>query len=146
MADPWTPSLVEARLAESADVLKRLPTDTVQGYFSTWPKAAYEFADLVGQTPAPMKRPWPTPAAIDRMTETLGWFFGLDPIDARILWFRAGGERWKTICWRVGLSRSAANERWLYALCLLSWKLNDRRPPKTTTRRQLISRTRAARF
>ena len=144
MAEVWTPRMVEARLAEAADILKRLPEDRVQGYFSTWPKMLLEFADLVGQEPAPMKRPWPAPAAIDRMTETLGWFFGLDPIDARILWFRASGERWKTICWRVGLSRSAANERWLYALCVLAWRLNDGRPPPTVTRRQLIARTRAA--
>ena len=52
----WTPSLVEARLAEAAYVLKRLPKEKVQGYFSTWPTMLYEFSDLVGQEPIPELR------------------------------------------------------------------------------------------
>ena len=63
MADQnWTPSLVEERLVEAADVLKRLPDETRQGYFSTWPAVLLEFSDLVGQEPPRMKRPWPSPA------------------------------------------------------------------------------------
>ena len=47
MADQnWTPSLVEERLVEAADVLKRLPDETRQGYFSTWPAVLLEFSDL----------------------------------------------------------------------------------------------------
>jgi hypothetical protein len=34
MAD-WTPSIVEARLAEAAWVLKRMPEPRLSGYFST---------------------------------------------------------------------------------------------------------------
>jgi len=35
MADgQWTPLMVEERLAEAADVLKRLPPVKVQGYYS----------------------------------------------------------------------------------------------------------------
>jgi hypothetical protein len=103
----WTPSLVEERLAEAADVLKRLPEVKVRGYFNTWPRMVDEFSDLVGQEPPKMRRPWPQPAAITRMEETLSWTIGLDPADAKIVWLRAGGERWKTICWKVGLARAA---------------------------------------
>ncbi len=139
----WTPSLVEARLAEAALVLKRLPEVKVQGYFSTWPKIFYEFSDLVGQEPRPM-RVLPSPAAISRMEETLTWTVGLAPIDGKIIWLRAFGGRWKTICWTVGLQRSAAHEHWLYALCVIAWRLNQRRVPKLRSRRYVIEMVRQA--
>ena len=47
----WTPSLVEERLVEAAEVMKRLPDVRVPGYFNTWPKMVVEFADRVGQQP-----------------------------------------------------------------------------------------------
>lgn len=138
----WTPSLVEERLVEAADVLKRLPEENMQGYFSTWPAVFVEFSDLVGQEPPRMKRPRPSPAAISRMEETLDWPMLLDPLDARILWLRATGERWKTICWKVGLQRAAAHEHWLYGLCVLAWKLNGRHLPTRRSKRYVIEMVR----
>ena len=140
----WTPSLLEERLAEAAFVLKRLPAERRQGYFSTWPKMRVEFADLVGQTPEPMRLPPPSAAAISRMEETLSWTVGLDPIDGKIIWLRAGGERWKTICWKVGLARATANERWLYALCVIAWRLNGKQHRRNVSKRRVIDETRAA--
>ena len=87
----WTPKLVEARLAEAAAVLKRLPEPRVQGYFHTWPAHLIEFSDLVEQAPTPMSPPAPSPAAITRMEETLGWTIGLDAVDGKIAWMRAHG-------------------------------------------------------
>ena len=53
MADiHWTPSLIEERFVEAAEVMKRLPEVRVPGYFNTWPKMVVEFADRVGQEPA----------------------------------------------------------------------------------------------
>ena len=101
----WTPLLVEERLAEAADVLARLPEVRVQGYFSLWPKMRYEFSDLVGQEPPRLTRALPTPDAISRMEQALGWLAWLEPLDAKIVWLRASGERWKAICWQVGLAR-----------------------------------------
>lgn len=89
-----------------------------------------------------MKRPWPSPAAISRMEETLDWPKLLDPLDARILWLRAGGERWKTICWKVGLQRAAAHQHWLYGLCVLAWKLNGRHLPARRSKRYVIEMVR----
>ncbi len=91
-----------------------------------------------------MRRPWPQPAAITRMEETLSWTIGLDPIDAKIVWLRAGGERWKTICWKVGLARAAANEHWLYALCVIAWRLNGKQHRRNVSKRRVIDETRAA--
>lgn len=140
----WTPSLVEEWLAEAADVLKRLPDVRLQGYYSVWPQIAQEFADLVGQEPPRMRRPYPAPDAITRMEETLSWTIGLDPVDAKIIWLRAFGERWKMICWTVGLQRAAAHEHWVYALCVIAWRLNGRKIPGKRSRSTVIAMVRGA--
>jgi Domain of unknown function (DUF6362) len=140
----WTASLVEEWLVEAADVLKRLPAVRVQGYYSLWPQIAYDFADLVGQAPSPLKRPIPSPAAISRMEETLGWMVWLQPVDAKIVLLRAAGKRWKTICWTVGLQRAAAHQHWLYALCIIALRLNGRRLSRFASKRRVIAATRTA--
>ncbi len=139
MAD-WTPEMVEERLIEAAAVLRRLPAPRKQGYFSTWPKMMVEFSDLVGQTPEPMRLPPPTAAAISRMEEALVWWAWLEPTDSKIAWLRASGMRWKSICWTVGLARAAAHEHWLYALCIIAWRLNGHSESRLTGRRSAISR------
>lgn len=138
----WTPKLVEARLAEAAVVLQRLPEPQRQGYFNTWPHHSYEFGDLVGQEPRQTSLPPPSPSAISRMEETLTWTIGLDPIDGRIIWLRAHNTPWKAICWKVGLQRSAAAERWRYALCVIAMKLNRQAVPRNRSRRYVIERVR----
>jgi hypothetical protein len=141
--DEWTREQVEERLVEAADVLKRLPKVRVQGYFSLWPQIAYEFSDLVGQQPAHMRRPPPSPQAISHMEETLDWTKGLDTTDAKVVWARAERTPWKAICWRFGMSRATAYRRWEYGLCFITWRLNGRRPSAKLSRRVLISRARA---
>jgi hypothetical protein len=136
--------MVEERLVEAAAVLRRLPAQRGQGYFSTWPQMFVEFSDLVGQTPEPMRLPPPSAAAISRMEATLGWMLWLETIDSRIVWLRASGKRWKEVCWTVGLARAAAHEHWLYALCLIAWRLNGRGGLTRLGRRAAIARVRRA--
>ena len=137
----WTPSLVEERLAGAASVLKCLPDDRRRGYARTrWPDIV---AERVGQEPKPM-RALPSPAAISRMEETLTWTVGLDPIDGKIIWLRAFGERWKRICGTVGLERTAAHEHWLYALCVIAFRLSGRRLKRSCSKRKVIELARAA--
>ena len=138
----WTPEMVEERLIEAASVLRRLPAPRKQGYFSTWPTMFVEFGDLVGQTPEPMRPPPPSAAAISRMELTLGWAAWLEPVDAKIVLMRAGGERGKEICWEVGLARAAAHEHGLYALCVIAWRWNGRGGLTRLGRRAAIARTR----
>ena len=130
----WTPSLVEERLAEAADVLKRLPEEKVQGYFSVWPEVVRSFWDSYGMNDPVMKRPWPSPRSIDRMDNALVWLQWLEPIDARIVWGRAAGKRWKSICCIAGMGRTAAWERWVMGLCVIAMKLNGARIPKQPSR------------
>src|SRR6266404_1130699 len=139
----WTPDMVEEWLTEAAHVLKRLPSIRVQDYFSTWPRTAAEFSDLVAQTPRPMRLPPPSAAAISRMETTLGWIAWLEPIDSKIVWMRASGERWKSICWTIGLARAAAHEHWLYALCVIAGRLNGRVRLNHFARRRLIAHARS---
>jgi hypothetical protein len=141
--DRWTVEMVEERLVEAAAVMRRLPETRVQGYFNTWPKTLVEFADQVGRQPEPVRAPPPSPSAITRMEEALRWLIWLEPIDRKIVWLRSNGERWKTICWKVGLGRTAANQHWLYALSVLAWRLNGMHLHRRS-RRHVIEVTRAA--
>lgn len=145
MADGWTPSLVEERLAEAAEVLRRLPEQRVQGLFSTWPAVIRDFADRIAQEPERLRRPPPSAAAITRMDEVLQWLAWLDPADAKLVWMRASGAPWKEVCWRIGLARTAAHEHWLFALCVIAWRLAGQQLPRNRSRRQVIEATIPAR-
>jgi hypothetical protein len=140
----WTPTLVEARLAEAADVLKRLPEERVRGCVSSWPAIVHDAADLRAQEPARLRRPPPSSAAITRMDEALQWLIWLEPVDAKILWLRASKKPWKSVCWIVGMARTAAHEHWLYGLCVLAWKLSGRSVPRNRSRRYVIEITRSS--
>jgi hypothetical protein len=131
----WTPTLVEERLAEAADTLRRLPEARVQGHASTWPPYIQESLSAEDAT---FRRPPPSAAAITRMDEALPWLQQLDQVDAKIVWQRAEGKPWKVVCWNVGLSRAAAHRHWMFALCLIAWKLNGKRIPKNISLRQVL--------
>ena len=137
----WTPRLVEGRLAEAASVLERLPAPRRLDYFNTWPAYFHDFSDLVGQAPQPM-RISPSPAAISRMEETLGWLVWLEPEDAKLVWMRAERARWRAICLRFGIARATAHRRWQYALCVIVWRLDKRPLPRKWSRRFLRERVR----
>ena len=141
----WTLSLVEARLAEAAFVLKRLPEPRQQGYFNAWPEYFHSFADQVGQEPRPM-RVLPSPQAISRMEGTLTWTACLEPMDGKIVWMKAHGQRWETICWTVGLQRSAAHQHWVYGLCVIALTLNKRRFNRRLSKRRIIELAGASQF
>lgn len=141
MAD-WTRELVEQRLIEAAEVMKRLPEVRVQGYFSVWPTILPEFGDLVGREPARIKPPPPLPDAISRMEATLPWLRWLEPDDARLVWARAERTPWKPICWRFGISRATACRRWEYGLSVITWKLNGQKVPAKRSRAFLVERVR----
>ena len=140
----WTPSLVEERLVEAADVLKRLPEERVQGYFSAWPEIVRSVHDAFGWHDPVLKRPWPSPGSIDRMDETMTWLGWLEPDVAKIVWFRASGSRWKSICARVGLQRTAVHQRYLFGHCVIAWRLNGRRVPRNRSRRDVIAMVQSA--
>ncbi len=138
----WTPPMVEERLVEAADVMRRLPDVRAPRYFNTWPKILHEFADLVGQEPPKLKRLPPSSDAINRMEEALNWLRWLEAEDTKLAWARAERTPWKMICWRFGISRATAHRRWQYVLSLIAWRLNGRRVPGKRSRSFLVERVR----
>ncbi len=141
----WTATLVAERFEEAADTLRRLPEQRARGYFSTWPPIIRDVAEAYGWSETRVHLGPPHPAAIDRMHEAFDWLHWLEPNDARIVWLRAAGERWKSICWTVGLQRSAAHSHWLYAHSLIAWRLNGGRAPRIAAKGRAILRARGAR-
>jgi Domain of unknown function (DUF6362) len=138
-----TPTEVEERLAEAADILRRLPESRVQGHASTWPPYVREYWESYGIAEVKLRRPPPSAAAIDRMDEALPWLTWLDPVDTKIVWLRANGDRWKVICWSVGMQRSAVHQHWLYGLCVIAWRLRGHAVPAKRSRQFLIDRMQA---
>lgn len=122
--DLWTAKLVEARLEEAADTLRRLPSIKVQGYFSTWPPIIRDFWDAFGWHDAEVRLGPPSPQAIDLMDETLQWLRWLEPDEVRLVWLRAEGVRWKLICARFGVGRTTAWHRWSGALEKIAARLS----------------------
>ena len=146
MADiRWTASLVEERLVEAADTLKRLPEPRMRGYTGTWPSIVRDYWEAYGREEVKLRRGPPQPGAIDRMDEALVWLSWLEPDDARIVWLRASGERWKAICWQVGLARAAAHRHWLFALSVIAWRLAGGRIPANRARQRIIDMVREGR-
>ena len=139
----WTAKIVEERLVDAAAVMRRLPPVRVPGYFSTWPRALVEFADLVGRQPEPMRLPPPSPAAISRMEEALGWL-RCDAEYAKLVWARADRTQWKAICWKFGIARATANRRYQYGLSVIAWRLNGRMAPGKRSRIFVAERVRRA--
>jgi hypothetical protein len=68
-----------------------------------------------------MSRAWPAPDAIERMEATFDWLKWLDPVDRKIVWMRASGERRKNICWKTEPSRPAPWQQWAAALCVIEY-------------------------
>ena len=137
----WTPSLVEAWITEAADVLSRLPELRVRGYITSWPPIVRDFCEAYGWQDAVLRRPPPPAHAIDRMDKALQWLAWLEQTDSRIVWLRACGKPWKAVCWEVGLARAAAHQHWMFALCVISWRLNGKKVSKHMSRRNLIAAT-----
>jgi len=44
----WTAKMIEERMAEAADALRRLPSGRVQGYFNTWPTIIRDYWEAFG--------------------------------------------------------------------------------------------------
>ena len=101
-----SPTEVEDRLEDAARTLRRLPAVRVPGYISAWPPIVRSAAEAYGWENATAPR-------------TLK-----NPNDMRIVWLRAEGVRWKPICWRIGISRTTAWQRWAAAMITIANRHN----------------------
>ena len=128
---PLNPPDIEDRFEEAAYTLRRLPEkDRPRGYSSYWPAVVHDAKHAYGYTPEAPMRVIPSAAQITRMEECLDWLLLVDPEDARIVWLRAEGARWRQVCIRAGCVRSTAWRRWAAALLTISKKLNSQTKSK----------------
>lgn len=90
------PGWIKRHLKEAADTLHRLPRAYAKPRLSAWPdvvRNSHSLESATGRTrPAA-----PSPAAIDRLDESLAWMFACDPEQRKIVWARACGVPWRKL-------------------------------------------------
>ena len=121
---PWTTDLVEQRLREAAETLRRLPAVRGRGFFSVWPQILHEADDRRDWEMGRYRPGPPSARAITRMEETLLWFRWLTPDESRLIWLRAGNVPWKRIAWRMGCDRTTAWRLFGRAIVKIAAQLN----------------------
>jgi len=125
-----TPREIEDRFEEAALTLRRLPErNRPRGYASSWPPVVHDAMQAYGYTPEAPMRIVPSAAAITRMEECFDWLLILDPEDARIVWLRAEGVRWRQVCYRAGVVRTTAWRRWAASLLTIAKHLKAMEKP-----------------
>ena len=124
-----TPSDLEDLFEEAARTLRRLPNPPgsgPKGYGSSWPEYIHEAKDANGYEAAQM-RVIPSTADIANMEICLDWLRLVKPDDAKIIWLRAEGYRWRHVCIEVGCVRQTAWRRWVAALATIANRVNGGR-------------------
>ena len=119
---------IEDRFEEAARTLRRLPSPPgsgPKGYGNAWPAYVQDARHAYGYHEVQM-RVVPSASDIQDMEECIEWLAWLKPDDARIVWMRAEGARWRQVCWRVGIARSTAHRRWAAALLTVAKNLEAR--------------------
>lgn len=112
----WTVDIVAERFAEAAETARRLPPVRVQDYFNIWPAFARREWEALAAEEYDYRPLPPTPAAIERMQETMGWVQWLDEEQRHLVWMRARQYEWGRIGKRFGWSREAVRRKWQTAL------------------------------
>ena len=131
-----TPREIEDRLEEAAVTLRRVPNppgSSAKGYGSSWPDYVHEARHAYGYHEVRM-RIIPSAAEIQRMEECIVWLSWLSADDAKIVWYRAEGRRWRQVCYAVGLVRQSAWRRWAAAILTIQKHLAA--PPPRAARSQ----------
>lgn len=128
MGNELTVQEIEERFEDAARTLRQLPDPPgsgPKGYGRSWPEYVHEAKHAYGWHEATMKIV-PSAAEIARMEECLEWLALVDPTDAKIIWMRAEGHRWRHVCIHAGCVRQTAWRRWVAALQTIAKRLNGR--------------------
>ena len=123
---PMTPREIEDQFEDAALTLRRLPNPPrsgAKGYGHSWPEYIHDAKQAYGYEEARM-RVVPSARDIQRLKDCIAWLAWLDPEDARIVWLRAEGVRWRQVCIRAGVVRSTAWRRWAASLLTIAKHLN----------------------
>ena len=123
---PITPREIEDQFEDAALTLRRLPNPPgsgAKGHGQSWPEYIHDAKQAYGYEEARM-RVVPSARDIQRMEDCIGWLMLINPEDARIVWLRADGMRWRQVCIRAGVVRSTAWGRWAASLLTIAKHLN----------------------
>ncbi len=120
----WTEEMVIHAFEEAIRTLKKLPSEKLRDYFTSWPEVIYTPIEIIRMDQKPKK--WPaTRESISRMEKTCAWIHFLTEIEERkIIWLRAKRTPWKLICGELGFSRATANRKWKNAIRQITLKLD----------------------
>jgi DNA-directed RNA polymerase specialized sigma24 family protein len=116
---------VAARFAEASDTGRRLPPARVQGYFNVWPAFARDQWETLALEKPEYRCLPPSPAAIDRMLETMRWMLWLEVEQRHLLWMRADRYSWREIAKRFGCAERTAQRHWVRAMEVLIRNLHE---------------------
>ncbi|WP_323004732.1 MULTISPECIES: DUF6362 family protein [Pseudomonadota] len=122
----FTPRIIEDRMEEAAITLRRLPNPPgsgPKGYGHSWPEYVHDAKHAYGYHEARI-RVIPNAGEIQRMDECIDWLRFIGPEDARIVWLRAEGWRWRQVCIQAGCVRQTAWRRWVASLQTIANHLN----------------------
>lgn len=122
----FTARIIEDRMEEAALTLRRLPNPPgsgPKGFGQSWPEYVHEARHAYGYHETRM-RVIPSAAEIQRMEECIDWLRFIGPEEARIVWLRAEGWRWRQVCIQAGCVRQTAWRRWVAALQTIANHLN----------------------
>lgn len=117
--DDWTNEVVEARFSEAAETARRLPPARVQGYANVWDVLLRAAPERRAAEEGRHHQP-PTPAAVDRMLETMRWVQWLDAESRHIVWMRADRCEWSQIAKRFGCAIRTVQRRRNIALSIVT--------------------------
>lgn len=124
----FTARTIEDRMEEAALTLRRLPNPPGSGpksFGRSWPEYVHEARHAYGYHETRM-RVIPSAAEIQRMEECIDWLRFIGPEEARIVWLRAEGWRWRQVCIQAGCVRQTAWRRWVAALQTIANHLNQK--------------------
>lgn len=123
-----TATEIEDRMEEAALTLRRLPNPAgsgPKGYGSSWPDYVRDARQAYGYGEATM-RVIPSSQEIARMEVAIDWLRLIPDADVRrIVWMKAEGHRWRSICIRSGCARSTANRKWAAGLLTIAKALKN---------------------
>jgi hypothetical protein len=122
----FTARTIEDRMEEAAITLRRLPNPPgsgPKGYGQSWPEYVQDAKHAYGYNETRM-RVIPNAGEIQRMEECIEWLRFIGPDDARIVWLRAEGSRWRQVCIQAGCVRQTAWRRWVASLQTIANHLN----------------------
>ena len=121
----WTEEMVILAFEEAVRTLKKLPSEKLRDYFTSWPEVIYSRAEMRQMDQKPKK--WPaTPEAISRLEQTCSWIHFLEEVEERkLIWLRAKRIPWQLICGEFGFSRATANRKWKNAIRRITQKLAE---------------------